>query len=79
MIAMNITSAINDFKWVIKILDSSESKEHMDTSLRCFNLWENKHVDRSLTTNDKQVISELKSKFWSKFKNKFTNIGTTNI
>ena len=54
MIAMNRTTAINDFKWVIKVLDSSESKEHMDTTLKCFTLWENKHVDKSLTILDGQ-------------------------
>jgi hypothetical protein len=79
MVTMNITSVINDFKWVIKVLDSSESEEHMDTTLKCFSLWENKHVDKSLTTNDKKLITELKDKFWTKFKNKFTKIGTSNI
>lgn len=79
MITMNKSTAINDFKWVIKILNSSESKEHMDTTLRCFNLWENKHVDRSLTNNDKKIITELKSNFWSQFKNKFSRFGTTNV
>ena len=54
MITMNRTTAINDFQWVIKVLDSSESKEHMETTLKCFTLWENKHVDKSLTTNDKK-------------------------
>ena len=79
MIVMNKTTAVNDFKWVIKLLDSSESKEHMDTTLKCFTLWENKHVDKSLTTNDKKIITELRSKFWSKFKNKISCIGTFNI
>lgn len=79
MIIMNRTTVINDFKWVIKILNSSESKEHMDTTLKCFNLWENKHVDNSLNTKDKQIISELRSTFWSKFKNKISSIGTVNI
>jgi hypothetical protein len=79
MITMNVNKVLNDFKWVIKILDSSESKAHMDTTLKCFSLWENKHIDKSLTKNDKQIITELRCKFWSKFKNKFANIGTVNI
>jgi hypothetical protein len=79
MITMNRTTALNDFKWVIKLLDSSESKEHMDTTLKCFTLWENKHVDKSLTTNDKRIITELRSNFWSKFRTKISNIGTFNI
>lgn len=76
---MNRTTAVNDFKWVIKLLDSSESKEHMDTTLKCFTLWENKHVDKSLTTNDKRMITELRSNFWAKFRNKISNIGTFNL
>ena len=79
MITMNRTTLINDFQWVIKVLNSSESKEHMDTTLKCFSLWENKHVDKTLTTKDKQMISELRSTFWSKFKNKISKIGTFNI
>lgn len=79
MITMNVDTVINDFTWVIKILESSESKEHMQTTLKCFNLWENKHVDNNLTIKEKKIISELKTKFWDKFKNKVSNIGTFNI
>lgn len=79
MITMDKTTALNDFNWVIKLLKSSKSLDQMDTTLKCFNLWENKHVDNSLTTKDKEVISELRCKFWSKFKNKTSKIGTTNI
>lgn len=79
MITMNVDTVINDFTWVIKILESSESKEHMQTTLKCFNLWENKHVDNNLTIKEKKIISELKTRFWDKFKNKVSNIGTFNI
>jgi hypothetical protein len=79
MVTMEKSSVINDFKWVIKLLDSSESEEQMDTTLKCFNLWENKHVDKSPNTKDKKIICELRSSFWSKFKNKISNIGTFNI
>jgi len=79
MITMNRDSVLTDFKWVIKILDSSESKDHLETVLKCFNLWENKHVDKTLSSTDKKVITDLRGKFWSKFKNKNTKFGTTNI
>jgi len=79
MITMNVDTVLNDFTWVIKILESSESKEHIQTSLNCFNLWENKHVDSKLSTKEKKIISDLKSRFWDKFKNKVSNIGTFNI
>lgn len=79
MLTMNKDTVINDFNWVIKILDSSSNKEHMDISLKCFNLWENKHVDKSLSKSDKKVITELKGKFWVKFKKKFIKFGTFNV
>ena len=58
---MNMTSAIKDFKWVIKLLKSSKSKEHLDTTLRCFNLWENKHTKEILTDAD----ADAEFEFWS--------------
>lgn len=79
MITMNRDTVINDFKWVIRVLDSSENRDHMSTTLKCFDLWESKHNSKSLKKDDKEVITELKRKFWSKFVNKFTNFGTTNI
>lgn len=79
MITMQTNSLIYDFKWVLKILDSSESKEHMDTTLRCFNLWENKYVVDSLPSNEKMLVRELRSNFWCKFKNKISDFGTFNF
>lgn len=79
MLTMNRDTVINDFNWVIKILDSSENKEHMDTTLKCFNLWEDKYVSKSLSKSDKKIITELKDKFWVKFKNKFIKFGTFNF
>lgn len=79
MITMQVESLVYDFKWVLKILDSSESKEHMDTTLRCFNLWENKYVVDSLPSNEKALVKELRSRFWCKFKNKISDFGTFNF
>jgi hypothetical protein len=76
---MNKTSVIDDLKWVIKVLDSSKSKEHMDTTLKCFKLWESKYVNELLNQKEKKIVSELRSNFWSKFKNKISSIGTFNL
>lgn len=76
---MNTFSAINDFKWVIRVLESSESCDHMNTTLRCFTLWENKYTRNSLNKNDKKIVDHLRSKFWSNFNIKFSKFGTVNI
>lgn len=79
MTTMNTTLLIHEFKWVLKILDSSKSKEHMSTTLRCFRLWETKYVTNSLSTNELKLIKELRANFWSKFKNKIYKFGSVHI
>lgn len=76
---MDLNSAINDFDWVLKILDSSKNISHMDTSMKCFTLWESKYNNPSLNQHDSKVITELKKSFWNMFNRKIKNIGTTNI
>lgn len=75
MMTMNMTSAIKDFKWVIKLLKSSKSKEHLDTTLRCFNLWENKHTKEILTEADADAVKHMRYQFWCFFKNKNSRFG----
>lgn len=75
MIKMNLTSAVSDFKWVLKVLKSSKSKEHLDTTLKCFNLWENKYVSDQLQNSEKEVIKHLRYEFWCMFKNKNSRYG----
>jgi hypothetical protein len=70
---------ISDFKWVMKLLESSKNSEHMNTSLRCFTLWENKYTYHLLMKNDKIVIDHLRNEFWSKFNNKLNTFGTINL
>ena len=79
MTTMNTTLLIHDFKWVLKILDSSKSKEHISTTLRCFRLCETKYVTNSLSTNELKLIKELRTNFWSKFKNKIYKFGSVHI
>ena len=70
MTTMNISSAISDFKWVLRVLKSSQSKEHLNATMKCFNLWESKHVNDNLSDSDKEVIKYLRYEFWSLFRNK---------
>lgn len=75
MMIMNMTSAIRDFKWVLKLLQSSKSKAHLDTTLRCFRLWENKHTEGILTDEDADAVKHMRYQFWCFFKNKNSRFG----
>jgi hypothetical protein len=78
MTTMNISSVISDFKWVLRVLKSSNSKDHLDTSLKCFNLWENKHVSGKFSELDKDEIRFMKYQFWCLFRNKNSRYRVTN-
>ena len=75
----NIKLAIQDFEWVIKILESSEDESHMKTTLKCFSLWDSKYSDSGLTRLESDVLNKLKLNFWSLYKDKNNKIGTINI
>jgi hypothetical protein len=66
LIKASIAKAIYDFEWVLKVLESSRNKSHMDCTLKCFYLWEKKHSN----SKEKKLIIKLKSNFWVLFKNK---------
>jgi dynactin complex subunit len=70
MTTMNVSSVISDFKWVLRVLKSSNSKDHLDTTLKCFNLWEKKYLNEKLTDSDQEEIKYMRYQFWSLFKNK---------
>jgi hypothetical protein len=79
MKVMNTLSIISDFKWVMKILESSKNSEHINTSLKCFTFWEKKYLCHSLVKNDKTIIDHLRREFWDKFNNKSNEVGTINL
>jgi hypothetical protein len=79
MLKSNIKTAITDFEWVLKILESSEDENHMNCTLRCFQLWESRYFKSSPNRDEKKVLSRLSDNFWAIFKNKNNTIGTINI
>lgn len=79
MTKSNIKRAITDFEWVIKILESSEDENHMETTLKCFSLWDSKYMDSGLTKLESKVLAKLKLNFWTLYKDKNSKIGTINI
>jgi hypothetical protein len=69
-ISSNLNSALNDYKWVVKILNSSETKEHLDCTEKCFNLWDSKHLLSGTNSIEKKFLRRLRNNFWSHFHQK---------
>jgi hypothetical protein len=67
---VNKKTVFSEFEWVIRILDSAETKSHMDIVQNCFSLWEKKHTFKTLNSEETNFIKNLKLRFWVIFKNK---------
>jgi hypothetical protein len=74
LLTVNISKAVYEFEWILKILESSENEKHMDCTLKCFYLWEKKYSEPKGTLTENKVIERLKGNFWALFKNKNTNV-----
>jgi hypothetical protein len=64
---MDINKAKNEINWVIKLVESVTSKEQLDCALKCFFLWDTKHVGGNKVN---QMKSSLKCKFWAIYRTK---------
>jgi hypothetical protein len=79
LVQLNLKNAFQDFEWIIRVLESAKSKTQMDTVLKCFELWERKHIGNDLTVSELSTISRLKSNFWATYKNKNNQFVATSI
>jgi hypothetical protein len=79
ILQLNLKNAFHDFEWIIRVLESAKSKTQMDTVLKCFELWEKKHIGDHLTTGELSTINRLKSNFWATYKNKNNQFVGTSI
>lgn len=70
LITLNYNSVNEDFDWVLRILNSVEEESQMNVVSKCFELWEVKHINNNLNKFEKVFINNLRSKYWSQFKNK---------
>ena len=79
ILQFNLKNAFQDFEWLIRVLESAKSRTQMDAVLKCFELWERKHIGNHLTIRELSTINRLKSNFWATYKNKNTQFVTTPI
>jgi hypothetical protein len=70
LIQMRISDAIKDFEWVVRVLESAETRTQMKSVMSCFNLWELKYRRDKFTEVEDKTIRALKSNYWSLYKNK---------
>ena len=73
-VSINMKSALNDYKWVVRILNSSETKEHLECTEKCFNLWDNKYLPSEITVLEKRFLRRLRNSFWSSYHQKRISI-----
>lgn len=66
---------IEDFEWVMKVLESAQSKKQMEVVERCFRLWELKHITDRVSVLDMTSINNLRRNFWVSFKTKSIKFG----
>jgi hypothetical protein len=66
---------IGDFEWVMKVLESAQSKNQMEVVEKCFRLWELKHITDRVSVLDMVSINNLRRNFWVSFKNKNVKFG----
>jgi len=67
---MKSSNPLTDLERIIQITKSSETIDHLKSSLKCFFLWDKKYLDSSFTKDLKSQISNKKAVFWSIFKTK---------
>ena len=73
-ISTNLLSALNDYKWVVRVLNSSETKEHLECAGKCFNLWDNKYFSSEIIGLEKRLLRRLRNNFWSNYHQKRISI-----
>jgi hypothetical protein len=69
-ISTNLKVALNNYKWVVKVLESSQTREHLDCTEKCFNLWINNHLDTGVNRDENKFLMRLRNNFWSNFHQK---------
>lgn len=67
---LNVESAIQDFQWIMKLLNSAETKLQVETAISCLTMWERKHTQKRITKDEYTMLSELKNDFWTNYRNK---------
>ena len=69
-ISTNLKMALDNYKWVVRVLQSSQTREHLDCAEKCFNLWINQHLESGVNKVENKFLMRLRNNFWSNFHQK---------
>jgi hypothetical protein len=72
--SINMKSALNDYKWIVRILNSSETKEHLECTEKCFNLWDDRYLSPEINGIENRFLRRLRNNFWSTYHQKRISI-----
>jgi hypothetical protein len=73
VVSTNFKLALDNYKWVVKVLDSSQTREHLDCAEKCFNLWIKHHLE-NVNNTEIRFLKRLRNNFWSRFHQKRISI-----
>ena len=69
-ISTNLKMALDNYKGVVRVLESSQTREHLDCAEKCFNLWINQHLESGVNKVENKFLMRLRNNFWSNFHQK---------
>jgi hypothetical protein len=70
VVSTNLKVALDNYKWVVRVLESSQTREHLDCTEKCFNLWIERHLDTGSNRVENKFLIRLRNNFWSCFHQK---------
>jgi hypothetical protein len=66
----NFKVALINYKWAVKVLESSETIEHLQCAEKCFNLWNKNHMETEVNRVEEKFLIRLRNNFWNSFHQK---------
>ena len=73
-ISTNLKVALTNYKWAVRVLESSQTREHLECAEKCFNLWINNHLETGVNRVEEKFLRRLKINFWKNFHQKKMSI-----
>jgi hypothetical protein len=70
----NLKVALTNYKWAVRVLESSETREHLECAEKCFNLWITNHFETGINEFESKLLKRLRNNFWSCFHQKRISI-----
>jgi hypothetical protein len=70
LLSDNLKVALTHYKWVSRVLESSQTREHLDCAEKCFNLWITRYLETGYNRVENRFLRRLRNNLWSSFHRK---------